>query len=102
VAEVPDIAVAAVNGFAAAGRNGQVASLEVGYGVLDQFVKRDELPDEKRQECEKMGWRGVLVFRELYRFEPPLRIKDTVIGPQKPGEGASTASQSQGSKLILF
>jgi len=55
----------------------------VGYGVLGEFVKRDELPDEKRQECEKMGWRGVLVFKELYRFEPPVRIKDTVVGASK-------------------
>ena len=52
----------------------------VGYGVLEEFVKRDLLPEEKRRECETMGWKGVLVFNELYRFEPPLKIKDTIIG----------------------
>jgi len=55
----------------------------VGYGVLEEFVNRDLLPEEKRKECETMGWRGVLVFNKLYRFEPPLRIKDTVIGASK-------------------
>jgi hypothetical protein len=55
----------------------------VGYGVLDEFVKREMLPDEKRKECETMGWKGVLIFKELYRFEPPLKIKDTVIGTSK-------------------
>jgi len=55
----------------------------VGYGVLNEFVKRDLLPEEKRKECKIMGWRGVLVFSKLYRFEPPLKIKDTVIGASK-------------------
>jgi hypothetical protein len=55
----------------------------VGYGVLEEFVKKDQLPEEKRRECETMGWRGVLVFNKLYRFEPPLKIKDTVLGVSK-------------------
>jgi hypothetical protein len=55
----------------------------VGYGVLDEFVRRDLLPDEKRKECEAMGWKGILVFKELYRFEPPLKIKDTIIRSSK-------------------
>ena len=71
------------NGTILLARNAENGDSFVGYGVLDQFVKRDALPDEKRQECEKMGWRGVLVFKELYRFEPPLRIKDTVVGISK-------------------
>jgi len=52
----------------------------VGYGVLDSFIRKDLLPEEQKKECEIMGWRGVLVFKKLYRFEPPLKIKDTVIG----------------------
>ena len=55
----------------------------VGYSVLDEFVKREMLHDEKRQECETMGWKGVLVFKELYKFEPPLKIKDTILGTSK-------------------
>jgi len=52
----------------------------VGYGVLEKFTHRDLLPIDKRQECEKMGWKGELVFQELYRFEPPVPIRDTVLG----------------------
>jgi hypothetical protein len=51
----------------------------VGYGVLKEFVNREKLLEERRKECEKMGWRGVLVFSELFRFEPPLPIKETVL-----------------------
>ncbi len=55
----------------------------VGYGVLDEFVKREMLPNEKRAECETMGWKGALVFKELYIFNPPLKIKDTILGTSK-------------------
>jgi len=51
----------------------------VGYGVLEKFVRRNELSDEQRLECEKMGWKGVLIFSELYKFEPPLPIKETAL-----------------------
>jgi hypothetical protein len=64
-------------------RNTEKGDSFIGYGVLDEFVKRDQLPEEKRRECETMGWRGVLTFKELYRFEPPLKIKDTAIGGSK-------------------
>jgi len=52
----------------------------IGYGVLDRFVRKDLLPPDRRQECEEMGWKGELVFSELYRFEPPVPIKVTVLG----------------------
>ena len=55
----------------------------IGYGVVDRFVKRDSLPEEKRQKCEQMGWRGELVFKELYIFEPPLLIKETILKGSK-------------------
>jgi len=51
----------------------------VGYGVIKAFVKKDYLSDEERRECEKMGWRGAIVFNELYRFTPPLLIKETIL-----------------------
>jgi len=51
----------------------------VGYGVLEEFINKEQLPEEKKAECEKMGWKGVLVFNELFRFEPPLPIKETVL-----------------------
>jgi len=52
----------------------------VGYGVLEKFVERNDLPEKERTECERMGWRGVIVFNELFRFEIPLPIKETVLG----------------------
>jgi len=55
----------------------------VGYGVLEKFVKKDLLTEEKRRECERMGWRGELVFSELYKFEPPLPIKETILSGSK-------------------
>jgi len=52
----------------------------VGYGVVERFVRKNLLPEEDRLECEKMGWKGALVFGELYRFEPPVPMKETVLG----------------------
>ena len=51
----------------------------VGYGIVERFVKKDLLPEETRLECEKMNWKGELVFSELYRFEPPVPLKDTIL-----------------------
>jgi len=51
----------------------------VGYGVLEEFVERSQLSERERTECERMGWKGVLVFNELFKFEPPLPIKETVL-----------------------
>jgi len=55
----------------------------VGYGVLEKFVERSQLPEKERTECEMIGWKGVLVFNELFRFEPPLPIKETVLSETK-------------------
>jgi hypothetical protein len=51
----------------------------VGYGVLEKFVERNHLSEKERIECESMNWKGVLVFEELYKFEPPLPIKETFL-----------------------
>jgi len=55
----------------------------IGYGILQKFVKRNMLSEREREECERMGWTGVLVFSELFRFEPPLLIKDTILSGGK-------------------
>ncbi|MEM3041415.1 MAG: hypothetical protein QXG97_05255 [Nitrososphaerota archaeon] len=52
----------------------------VGYGVLERFVERSQLPEKERTECERMRWKGVLVFNDLFRFKPPLPIKETALG----------------------
>jgi hypothetical protein len=51
----------------------------IGYGVIERFVKRDLLTQEKKLECEKMGWKGELIFKKLYHFKPPLPIKETIL-----------------------
>ena len=60
-------------------RNAEKGDSFVGCGILDRFVGRDVLPEDKKRECEMMGWKGELVFSELYRFEPPLPIKQTIL-----------------------
>ena len=55
----------------------------VGYGVIKKFIERNKLSKAEREECEKMGWRGALVFSELYKFDPPLPIKETILGGLK-------------------
>ena len=52
----------------------------VGYGIIERFVERDKLPDLTRRECERMRWKGELIFSELFRFEPPVPIKETILG----------------------
>ena len=51
----------------------------VGYGVIKEFIKREDLSEHERLECEKMGWKGAIIFKELYRFDPPLPIRETVL-----------------------
>ena len=52
----------------------------VGYGVVEKFVEKNKLPNNEKSECEKMKWRGAIIFSELYKFEPPLLIKETILG----------------------
>jgi len=55
----------------------------IGYGVIGEFVKKDLLPENRRKECEKMGWKGAIVFSELYKIDPPVPIKETILGASK-------------------
>jgi len=55
----------------------------VGYGVIGEFVERGLLPEERRKECEMMGWRGAIVFSELYKISPPVPIKETILAASK-------------------
>jgi len=55
----------------------------IGYGIIGKFVKRELLPEDRRKECEKMGWKGAIVFSELYKIDPPLPIKETILSAAK-------------------
>lgn len=60
-------------------RNSEDGDSFVGYGTLQEYMKRDLLPDKERTLCETMGWTGALVFKELFKFDPPLLVKDTIL-----------------------
>jgi len=60
-------------------RNSEDGDSFVGYGSLQEYIKRDLLPEEEKEECTAMGWTGVLIFNSLFRFDPPLLIKDTIL-----------------------
>ncbi|MFB0523314.1 MAG: hypothetical protein ACETV1_06100 [Candidatus Bathyarchaeia archaeon] len=51
----------------------------LGCGVIKSVQKAKELSGRERAECEKWGWRHVLHFKNLVKFEPPLPIKETAI-----------------------
>lgn len=51
----------------------------IGYGVIEKFVERNQLSEKEKMECERMSWKGVLVFSELFKFEPPLPVKETFL-----------------------
>jgi len=55
----------------------------IGYGVVGKFVKKDLLPEDRRKECERMGWKGAIIFSELYKIDPPVPIKETILGAVK-------------------
>jgi len=55
----------------------------IGYGVIGKFVKRNLLPEDRRKECEKMGWKGAIIFSELYKIDPPVPIKETILDAAK-------------------
>lgn len=51
----------------------------VGYGIVKDFVSKEDLSDIERFQCERMKWKGAIVFSELYKFEPPLPLKETFL-----------------------
>lgn len=46
-------------------------------------MERDDLSDKERLECEIMNWKGAIVFKEIYVFEPPVPIKETPLANLK-------------------
>lgn len=60
-------------------RRSGVGDSLIGYGIVKNFVGKDYLSDKERLECERMGWRGAIIFEEMYRFEPPLPLKETFL-----------------------
>jgi len=55
----------------------------VGYGTIGGFVELENLPEGERKMCESMGWKGAIIFDSLFKFDPPLPIKETVLHDSK-------------------
>lgn len=64
-------------------RKSEVGDSLIGYGIIEEFVKRDNLSDKEKLECEIMNWRGAIIFKEMYKFEPPIPIKKTPLANLK-------------------
>lgn len=64
-------------------RKSEVGDSLIGYGIIEDFVKRDNLSVSERLECELMNWRGAILFKEIYKFEPPIPIKETFLANLK-------------------
>ena len=60
-------------------RNTENGDSFVGHGTLKEYVKKDKLPADEENECKSMRWTGALVFNELYKFDPPLQLKETFL-----------------------
>lgn len=49
----------------------------IGYGIIQSVKKVDELTENEKLECQKFGWRWRLDFSKMWKFEPPLPLKNT-------------------------
>jgi len=60
-------------------RNSKNGDSFVGYGTLQEYTKKDLLQVDEQKECESMRWTGALFFNELFKFDPPLLLKETFL-----------------------
>jgi len=47
----------------------------IGYGMIDRVTMIDETEGEEREYCESSGWKCVLSFSTLVRFDNPVPVK---------------------------
>lgn len=64
-------------------RKSEAGDSLIGYGVIEDFVRKDNLSDKERLECDIMNWKGAIIFKEIYKFEPPIPIKETFLAELK-------------------
>jgi hypothetical protein len=51
----------------------------IGYGIVERVMSLEELPTDEKAYCEEHGWKCAIVFKELYRFDPPYPIKESIL-----------------------
>ncbi|MEM3770141.1 MAG: hypothetical protein QXG76_03015 [Candidatus Bathyarchaeia archaeon] len=57
----------------------EVGDSFIGYGVIENVYRKEELSEEEQKECETHGWRKALEFKYLLRFKKPLPLKETFL-----------------------
>lgn len=55
----------------------------IGYGVIERILKKDELCDHERVECERGGWKMAIEFKYVRKLERPLLVKETFLKDSK-------------------
>lgn len=55
----------------------------IGYGIIGQILKPSEASKEEQEYCLANGWKCILGFKELVRFEEPLPLKQTFLKNDK-------------------
>lgn len=55
----------------------------IGYGVIGGIFKPSEASKEEQEYCLANGWKCILSFKELVRFEEPLPLKRTFLKNDK-------------------
>ena len=55
----------------------------VGYGLIEEACRKDELSDQDKHECERGRWKRAIEFRYVKEFDKPLAIKDTFLKGSK-------------------
>ena len=59
----------------------------IGYGIIGRIDMPWELPEEELEYIRNQGWKCVLVFKNLIRFEKPLPLKETFLrGDKRKGK----------------
>lgn len=57
----------------------------IGYAIVDRVLSIEEMDINDKRFCLENAWSNKIVFSRLVRLEPPVLVKNTVVGkwPQK-------------------
>jgi hypothetical protein len=55
----------------------------VGYGVIKEVLSFDELSESEQEICKEHGWKYVLDFAYVVKFNQPVLVKETSLAESK-------------------
>lgn len=55
----------------------------IGYGVVDNVCKREELSEEEKGGYLLHDWKEAIIFKYVVRFDKPLPVKETFLRDPK-------------------